>query len=150
METSTAIELAAQLCRRFEGFRAKPYRCPAGVPTIGYGSTHYADGRVVTMEDAAMDEPTANALLLHELQHNYLLGVLRASPVLLGHSRRLAAIVDFAYNLGLGRYRASTLRKRINSEDWAGASVQLKLWTRGGGKVLPGLVKRREVEAGML
>ena len=53
------LELAAALCRQFEGYRAKPYLCPANVATIGYGSTYYADGRKVTLEDPPMDEPTA-------------------------------------------------------------------------------------------
>jgi len=55
------LEIAASLCRQFEGYRAKPYLCPAGIPTIGYGSTYYADGRKVTWEDPPMDEPTARA-----------------------------------------------------------------------------------------
>ena len=66
------LELAAAFCRQFEGYRAKPYLCPAGVATIGYGSTYYSDGRKVTLEDAPMDEPTARALLMTELEHNYL------------------------------------------------------------------------------
>ena len=56
------LELAASLCRQFEGYRAKPYLCPANVATIGYGSTYYADKRKVTLEDPPMDEPTARAL----------------------------------------------------------------------------------------
>ena len=76
------LELAAELCRRFEGFRSQPYLCPAGIPTIGYGSTYYADGRKVTLQDAPMDEPAARALLLAELHHTYAPGVLRLCPVL--------------------------------------------------------------------
>jgi lysozyme len=56
------------------------------------------------------------------------------------------AIVDFAYNLGVGRLQTSTLRRKINAQDWVGAKEQLRLWVRGGGRVLPGLVKRREAE----
>ena len=58
------LDIAAELCRRFEGFSSKPYICPAGIPTIGYGSTYYADGRKVTLADAPMDEPTARTLLM--------------------------------------------------------------------------------------
>ena len=57
------LELAAALCRKFEGYKATPYLCPAGVPTIGYGSTYYADGKKVTLQDPPMDEPMARALL---------------------------------------------------------------------------------------
>ena len=140
------LELAAELCRRFEGFRSQPYLCPAGIPTVGYGSTYYADGRKVTLQDAPMDEPAARALLLAELHHTYAPGVLRLCPVLGTDERRLNAIVDFTYNLGVGRLQTSTLRRKINAQDWGGAKEQLMLWTRGGGKVLPGLLKRRQAE----
>jgi lysozyme len=140
------LEIAAELCRRFEGYRAKPYLCPAGVATIGYGSTYYADKRKVTLDDAPMDEATARALLMVELEHTYLPGVLRNCPILAADERRCNAVVDFAYNLGIGRLQTSTLKRKINAQDWAGAQEQIMLWTRGGGKVLPGLVKRRLAE----
>jgi len=144
------LELAAELCRRFEGYRAKPYLCPANVATIGYGSTYYADGRKVTLEDAPMDEPTARALLMIELEHTYLPGVLRNCPGLLIDERKCNAIVDFAYNCGIGRLQTSTLKRKINANDWEGAKEQLMLWTKGGGKVLPGLLKRRTAECALL
>ena len=144
------LELAAELCRRFEGYRAKPYLCPAGVATIGYGSTYYADGRKVTLEDPPMDEPTARALLMIELEHTYLPGVLRNCPGLITDVRKCNAIVDFCYNLGTGRLQTSTLKRKINANDWEGAKEQLMLWTRGGGKVLPGLLKRRTAECALL
>ena len=144
------LELAAAFCRQFEGYRAKPYLCPANVATIGYGSTYYADGRKVTLEDAPMDEPTARALLMTELHHNYLPGVLRNCPILAADERRCNAIVDFVYNLGIGRLQTSTLKRKINAQDWEGAKEQLMLWTKGGGKVLPGLLKRRTAECALL
>ena len=140
------LELAAALCRQFEGYKAKPYLCPAGVATIGYGSTYYSDGRKVTLEDAPMDEPTARALLMFELEHTYLPGVLRNCPILATDERKCNAIVDFCYNLGTGRLQTSTLKRKINAQDWEGAQEQLKLWNKGGGKVLAGLTKRREAE----
>jgi lysozyme len=144
------LEIAAELCRRFEGFRSKPYLCPAGVATIGYGSTYYADKRKVTLEDPPIDKDNANALLLTELEHTYLPGVLRNCPGLIADVRKLNAIVDFAYNLGVGRLQTSTLKRKINANDWEGAKEQLMLWTRGGGKVLPGLLKRRAAECALL
>lgn len=149
------LELAAELCRRFEGFRAKPYLCPANVPTIGYGSTYYADGRKVTLQDAPMSEPAARALLMHELQHTYAAGVAKLCPGLLARAMQTGdwgafnAAVDFAYNLGVGRLQTSTLRRKLNAQDWPGAKEQLMLWTRGGGKVLPGLVTRRKAECAL-
>lgn len=146
------LDIAAELCRRFEGFRTKPYICPAGVPTIGYGSTYYADGRKVTLQDAPITEPAARELLMRELFHTYAPGVLRQCPGLLPLAllqddwRKLNAIVDFAYNLGVGRLQTSNLRRKINAQDWNGAKEQLMLWVRGGGLVLPGLVARRKAE----
>lgn len=150
------LDIAAELCRRFEGFRAKPYLCPAGIPTIGYGSTYYRDGRKVTLQDPPISEPEARMLLMAELLHTYAPGVLRQCPGLLPlalmHNdwRRLNAMVDFAYNLGVGRLQTSTLRRRINALDWEGAKAELMRWTRGGGRVLPGLVLRRQTEARLM
>ena len=146
------LELAAALCRQFEGFPkgGKPYICPAGIPTIGYGSTYYSDGRKVTLEDAPMDEPTARALLMVELEHTYLPGVLRNCPILLTDERKCNSLVSFTYNLGVGRLQTSTLKRKINAQDWEGAKEQLMLWNKGGGKVLAGLTKRRIAECALL
>jgi lysozyme len=145
-----AEEVAAELCRHFEGFRSKPYLCPAGYWTIGYGTVFKPDGTQVTPEHPPIDRQTANDWLLHELRHNYMASTLRSSPVLAVHPRRLGAITSFAYNLGNARYRASTLRRKINEQDWEGAKTELLRWTRGGGKILPGLVRRRQAEVALL
>ncbi len=145
-----AVEVAAALCRPFEGLKLQPYICPAGYPTIGYGTVWKPDGSKVTMEHPPIDKATAEAWLMHELRHNYMPGVLRASPGLLARPKALGAMTDFAYNLGVARYRGSTLCKRVNTQDWSGAKEQLALWVRGGGRVLPGLVKRRAAEAALL
>lgn len=144
------LDIAVNLCKRFEGFRAAPYLCPAGVPTIGYGSTAYADGRRVALSDPPISREAADALLRHELAHTYAAGVMRLCPGLSAFPEAFNAITDFAYNLGVGRLQTSTLRRKINARDWAGAREQLLLWTRGGGLVLPGLVLRREAEAALL
>lgn len=148
--TRKALETAAALCRPFEGLRLKPYICPAGYPTIGYGTVYKPDGSKVTMQDPPITMETAEGWLLHELEHNYMRGVLQASPHLLEYPLVLGAMTDFAYNLGVARYRASTLRQRVNMCDWIGARQELLRWTRGGGRVLPGLVKRRQAEAQLL
>lgn len=145
-----AISIAADLCRHFEGFRSKPYICPAGYPTIGYGTVWKPDGTKVTMDDAPISKAQANEWLLSELRTNYAAGVLRASPRLIAHPKILGAMIDFSYNLGVARYRASTLRRKVDNQDWEAAKEQLMRWTRGGGKVLPGLVRRRQAEAGLL
>ena len=145
-----AVEVAATLCRPFEGLRLKPYICPAGYPTIGYGTVWKPDGTKVTREHPPITKETAEAWLLHELRHNYLAGVVKASPGLLASPKALGAMTDFAYNLGVARYRSSTLRRRVDVQDWPAAKEELMKWVRGGGKVLPGLVRRRQAEAALL
>lgn len=80
-----------------------------------------------------------------------LTATLRYCPVLATEPEgRLAAIVDFTFNLGAGRLQTSTLRRRVIQRDWAAATRELRRWVYGGGKVLPGLVARREVEARLI
>nr|WP_119157973.1 lysozyme [Caldimonas tepidiphila] len=141
-----AVEVAAELCRRFEGFYSRPYLCPAGVPTLGYGATHYLDGRRVQLTDPPISRETAERLLLRQLERTYLPAVLRLCPEV--HApRRLAALVDFCFNLGAGNLQASTLRRRVNADQWDQVPAELRKWVRGGGVVLRGLVLRREAEA---
>ena len=146
---SKAIEIATQLCKQFEGFRSAPYTCPAGIATIGYGNTFYEDGTKVTLQDKPITQAEAELMLVRSLSTQYLPAVLKASPTLVANSNALGAILSFTYNLGVSRYRASTLRKRLDAADWQGAREQIVKWTRAGGRVLPGLVKRREAERAM-
>lgn len=147
MGTREALDIAVQLGKHFEGFSPTPYLCPAGYWTIGYGTVYKPDGTVVTKDDQPISQETAEQWLVFEMKNNYMLGVLKASPHLIAFPKILGAITDFGYNLGVARYRASTLRKRIDARDWEEAVVELKKWVRGGGRVLPGLVKRRGAEA---
>lgn len=141
----TAADIVAALCRRFEGWRARPYVCPAGVPTIGYGATHYLDGRMVTMADPPISRETGERLLMRQITGTYLPGALALCPTADTDGRK-AAMADFAFNLGLTRLKGSTLRRRVLAGDWDGARAELMRWTRGGGRVLPGLVARRRAE----
>lgn len=144
----TAIELA----KRFEGFhrvprtdpgRAHPYICPAGYWTIGYGHLSESTHPPIT-------ESEAEVYLAHDLQ-TALAATLRYCPVLATESEgRLAAIVDFTFNLGAGRLQTSTLRRRINQRDWVASAAELRRWVYGGGRVLPGLVIRRDAETTLL
>lgn len=145
-----ALEIAAALCRQFEGLVFKPYLCPAGYWTQGYGTVNKPDGTQVKPDDPPITKETAEQWLLHELQRTYLPGVLRASPGLIAHPKALGALTDFAYNLGVPRYRASTLRRKVNQQDWAGAKAQLALWINANGRPLPGLIRRRQAESRFL
>lgn len=137
------------LIRRFEGFRSKPYICPAGVPTIGYGSTHYGNGTKVKLSDKPISEPAADAMMMQDA-NAFAVAAANLSPLLWFSEDRLSAVADFCYNLGTTRYKASTLRRKINAGDFAGAEAEFHKWVWGGGKKLPGLVSRRAAEAVLL
>lgn len=145
----TVDELAAALCRQFEGFRPTPYLCPAGVPTIGYGATFYEDGARVTLTDAPITRERAEALLAWHLKRRFLPAVLRLCPGA-NTAGRLAALVDFAFNLGEGNLRASTLRRTVNAGIWGEVPAQFMRWNKAGGRTLAGLTKRRNAEVGLL
>ena len=140
------LEKAAKLCIEFEGFSAVPYLCPAQVPTIGYGSTYYADGSRVTMNDETITKEEALDLLKHELEEKYLPSVLEYCPEVSEDENKCNALVSFTYNLGAGNLRSSTLRKKVNAKDWEGAADEFPKWRKAGGKVLQGLVRRRDAE----
>ncbi|SFM71578.1 lysozyme [Nitrosomonas nitrosa] len=145
-------QAAIALAKRFEGFhrvpkndpgRAHPYVCPAGYWTIGYGHLCNPDHPPIT-------EVEAERYLVDDLRIA-LTATLRYCPVLATEPEgRLAAIVDFTFNLGPGRLQASTLRRRVNQRDWTAAGQELRRWVYGGGKVLPGLLARREAEISLL
>lgn len=147
VEPASAVEIAAALARRFEGFQSAPYLCPAGVPTIGYGATHYLDGRRVKLTDRPISKEAADRLLLLQVERVYLPAVLRQCPVLaLESAERLAAIIDWTFNLGESNLRASTLRRVINAGEWHRVAAEIMKWVLAKGVVLRGLVLRRGAE----
>lgn len=139
-----ASEKCLDLIRRFEGFRSKPYRCPAGVPTIGYGSTRYADGRPVKLTDAPITEAQADDIMRQTLGE-YENAVNRYVTVPLSQNE-FDALVDFAYNAGAKNLLNSTLLRKLNAGDRKGAAREFGRWVHASGEVLPGLVKRRMAE----
>lgn len=140
-----SIEIAAALARRFEGLYLTPYLCPAGVPTIGYGATYYEGGTPVKMTDAKITKERAEELLLWMVRTKYLPTVMRLCPKI-DTPERVAALIDFTFNLGGGNLKASTLRRKVNDGDWGAVPTELRKWIRGGGKPLKGLILRREAE----
>jgi len=138
------LKAAQALAELFEGFRSKPYLCPAGIPTIGFGSTYYPDGRKVTLKDTPVSVDEARVMLLEELD-KCLRSVNRLCPSLKDEGT-VNALVDFVYNLGAGRLQTSTLRRKINEGNFREAKKEILKWNRGGGKILRGLVLRREAE----
>ena len=149
MDLEQAIAITAALCRRFEGLYLKPYLCPAGVATIGYGSTHYENGVMVTMFDPPITKERAEQLLMWMVRNKYLPEAIRLCPGV-DTPARAGAIGDFNFNLGSGNLRASTLRRKVNEKDWEAAVEQILRWDKAGGRRLRGLTKRRQAEALLL
>lgn len=130
------------LIRRFEGCKLMPYYCPAGILTCGWGSTG---------PDVFPGRAWSQAYADHRLELDavrFARGTRALCPDLQGEA--LCAIADFAYNLGLGRLKSSTLRRRLNAGQIDQAKAELAKWVNGGGRVLPGLVLRRATEAALL
>ena len=135
-----------EIIKKHEGLRLKPYLCPAGVPTIGYGATYYPYGDKVSMSDEAITEEYAEKIL-KEMLINYEDGVERYVQVELNQNQ-FDALVSFSYNLGLGSLKSSTLLKKINNNPCdPDIENQFKRWVEAGAKTLSGLVKRREEES---
>lgn len=132
------------LIRRFEGFRGSAYRCPAGTWTIGYGHTAQAGEPDVT-PGMQMSEAAANVLLRADVDKfaREVRAVLKRDL----NDAQFSALVSFAYNVGLGAFRSSSVLKAINRGDDDAVPRRLLLWVKAGGRVLPGLVRRRAAEA---
>jgi lysozyme len=144
MTPNIPSELIA-LIKKSESCRLSAYRCPAGVWTCGWGSTG-ADVTAATRWTQAQ----ADARLAADMMR-FVADALRLSPGLAKQtSGRLAAIADFCYNAGSHAYEGSTLRRKVDAGDWAGAKAELAKWIHAKGEVLPGLVKRRAAEAVLL
>ena len=129
---------AVELVKGFEGFSAKAYLCPAGIPTIGYGHT----GNIRPTDTITKEE--AEVLLAKDLE-KFEAGVKKAVKVPLNENQ-LAALVSFTYNVGLGAFNNSTLLKQLNEGRYDLAADQLLRWTKAAGKELAGLVRRRAAE----
>jgi GH24 family phage-related lysozyme (muramidase) len=134
--------------KQFEGFRAKPYLCSAKVPTIGYGSTRYADGTPVSLRDPAITEAVASALFKDTLVI-YEKAVTKAVKIPL-EQYEFDALVSLCYNIGVGNLASSTLVRLLN-EDEVRIEVagQFLRWNKANSVVIPGLTRRREAEREM-
>jgi lysozyme len=153
------------LMHKYEGFRSRPYLCPAHIWTIGYGHVLYqeqirlpvvrVEGKETPMIRKEMPLKPEDNRVWTKTEINELFradvatferGVLRLVPGVVGRQGSFDALVSISFNFGLGNLQRSTIRMRANRGDWEGAAEAFRVWTKGGGKVLPGLVKRREAE----
>ena len=134
------------LIKQFEGLRLTAYQDSVGVWTIGYGWTHPVDGKSIR-PGMAIKEETAERLLRTGLV-GYESDVSKLVKVKLTQGQ-FDALVSFAYNLGARALSTSTLLQKLNAGDYAGAAAEFPHWNKAGGKVLPGLTRRREAECAL-
>ena len=158
-------EAGANLMHQYEGYRTKPYLCPAHIWTIGYGHVLYQEQiRLPVVRVEGKDTPMIRKEMPLKPEDNrvwtkeeieklfaddvasFERGVLRLAPTLLNRQGAFDACVSFAFNAGLGNFQRSTIRMKANRREWEAAAEAFMQWTKGGGKELPGLVKRRKAE----
>lgn len=135
-----------ELIKRYEGFVGKPYLDAVGIPTIGYGATHYGNGIKVKMTDKPITEEEAT-ILLSKMLVSYEDTVNRLVTREL-NKNQFDALVSFTYNLGGANLKSSTLLKKVNANPCDRTIAdEFNKWVNAGGKKLNGLVKRRKEEA---
>lgn len=134
------MSYAIDLIKKYEGLSLKAYKCPAGINTIGYGTTSYPDGTPVKSGDVITKEK-AEALLL-DYVINKILPNIRDLDLT---DNQQAALSSLIYNIGWGAFSKSKCYKAIKNKDWETAFHNWD-WIKGGGKVLKGLIKRRAEE----
>lgn len=136
------------LIKNFEGFYSVAYLCPAGVATIGYGTTIYPDGRKVKLGDYCNKEE-ATAWLVFDVnrKQNKIAPYLRSINAKL-NSNQYSALISLVYNVGEGvvTNSARSMSKAIKSGNYEAMAAAFLLYNKAGGKVLKGLVRRREAE----
>ena len=145
--TMKISEIGLELIKKYEGFYSKPYLCPAGVPTIGYGLTYYpSDRRKVTLKDKPITKDIATAMLKEVL--SIYEGEVKKQVKATLNQNQFDALVSFTYNLGGTNLSKSTLLKKVNANpNDPSISSEFIKWNKAGGKVLAGLSKRRKEEA---
>lgn len=140
--------ITVDFIKQWEGFKSRPYNCPAGVPTIGYGTTHYIDGSSVKLSDSTITEYDATILMEHDIS-----AIKVAIDCILDtelNENQESAIIDFVYNLGLTNFINSTLCKKIKQySDDPAIETEFNKWIYAKGKVLNGLIKRRKAESAL-
>ena len=127
-----------EIIKHFEGCKLEAYRCPAGVLTIGWGHT----------KDVKSGDKITQSMADFLFEQDYKEAERQVQEVVtaLLTEQQLGALTRFVFNLGIGQLKVSTLLKKLNQNDYKGAGDEFRKWIYSNGKILPGLVKRREME----
>jgi lysozyme len=138
-------ENGLSLIKQLEGLSLKPYLDKVNIPTIGFGSTYYEDGTKVKLKDKPITEERATELLEFIANKTFSENINKVVKVPLNQNQ-FDALVSFAYNIGNKNFNWSTLLKKLNQSDYEGASLEFGRWNQASGKILSGLVLRRQKE----
>jgi len=132
------------LLKRFEGCRLKAYLCPANVWTIGYGNTFYEDGTKVKEGDVITQQRADKLAKFIVEQFADKIRPLIKQPL---NENKFSACVSLAYNIGVGGFKKSSVLRKLNvNPNDPTIADSFRMWNKGGGVVLKGLVNRREAE----
>lgn len=132
-------EKGINLIKNFEGCRLEAYKCPAGIWTVGYGHTGSTVHQGLKISQSEADSLLKTDLIIHCNNVSKLVKV----PL---NQNQFDALVSLEYNIGYGNFSRSTLLKLLNTKNYKDAAEQFAVWRLGGGKILPGLVRRRKAE----
>lgn len=134
------------IIKKYESLKLKPYLCPAGVPTTGWGSTYYEDGTRVRLTDAPISKERAEELLINTVStFEKAVDSFTRDDI---NQNQFDALVSFAYNVGVGNLKKSTLLRKVNKNPSdASIAKEFMKWNRANGKVLLGLTRRRQEES---
>lgn len=144
-----------KMIRHHEGVRQVPYRCPALLWTVGVGHVLYPNQAKIPMSERnliLLEDRDNRTFSMEEVDNilkadlaRFESGVKRLCPVELTQGQ-FDALVSFSFNVGLGNLQRSSIRMKVNRGDFEGAAESFLDWTKAGGKVLKGLVNRRNDE----
>lgn len=141
-----ASDECINLIKLCEGFKSKPYMCPANIPTVGYGNTFYENGAKVKLTDPEITMERGIQLLKFTLAtfEKYVDSYCRDDI----NQHQFDALVSFCYNIGPQNLKSSTLLKKLNTNPLdESIKTEFGRWNKGDGKILQGLVKRRKLES---
>lgn len=146
MKVNAISAKGLNLIKQFEGFLAKPYKCPAGIPTIGYGATYYPNGLKVTMSDKVITEGQASTMLMNMLRtYEKSVDSFCRDDI---NQNQFDALCAFAYNVGINALKNSTLLKKVNKNpNDPTIRAEFLKWNKANGRALNGLTNRRIAEA---
>ena len=137
-------ERGIEIVKSFEGLSFRPYVCAGGVNSVGYGATVGSDGEPIDLDMEPISETEAEALLLLDLESSegWVFRLIKAALT----ENQYSALTSFTFNVGCSALMRSTLRMKLNREEYQGAADEFSKWRIAGGRILAGLVRRRAAE----